>query len=41
MDRLPLVGVGLVVLVWQFPVQVAATLVGLFLWDRMRGRRAR
>jgi hypothetical protein len=41
MDYLPLFGVGLVALVWQFSVQVAATLVALLIWDRLRGRRAR
>lgn len=41
MDYLPLFGVGLLALVWQFSVQVAATLVALFIWDRMRGRHPR
>ena len=31
----------LVSLVGQFAVQVAATLVALFIWDRVRGRHAR
>jgi hypothetical protein len=41
MEYLPLFGVGLVALVWRFSVQVAATLVALFIWDRMRGRHPR
>jgi hypothetical protein len=41
MDYLPLFGVGLLALVWQFSVQVAATLVALFIWDRRRGRHPR
>jgi hypothetical protein len=32
---------GLVALLCQFSAQVAATLVALFIWDRMRGRHAR
>ncbi len=31
---------GLVVLLWQFAVQVAATLVALWIWHRLRGRHA-
>ncbi len=37
------VGIGLIALVslvWQFGVQVAATLVALWIWDRLRRRRA-